>query len=685
EFERWLATRSVLHHVGLFQVFFFQSPHHLLRPLMSSARNTAFAASDFAQNQPQQVGRTHRVSAQTEAYTRHRAQLEKNAQSGAQRTETRRRNQAARPDVASLPPTTPSHPNLPTTPTVATIVQPQSATPATAVQPQSTPRSHLQQHAPGMSRPVLHPIQQLGQSTPSPVLPVRGFTTSTPLLLPLQRLQNDFQPRYADFQGRARPTVTEPGRGLVSAMDPAVLDNMLSMLEASGYTIPPMERTPELTLDPALLRHDNDGSRLDSSGYDGTRDDDGRDALIGRDAWNSSDYQGPSQDDPGPEQDEGPQSDDGGHHNAQSLLEVRMHDVPVHQRRPRRPREAVPSADTSDLDEEEQRPKQRRRRESSTTGPTKEKKRAGRTQPSRSISAVPAARQPIVKAAYTRIQERIIVDSAFPVDSPSGRPGEDDDEFGNMVIYSFEDANDGLELPDAGRPTSAEKNLIRARAPTARLSFKDAAKVLAPAAYGFVDLQTLSDPTSDKIADAIQANRDIYEKIEQTWFYMNPFDANVPDSMYRHPILQGTFNIACFGEHSRRRGHYFSDMEGIPLVTLALIVAAVKCAIDEWKTGRRVDKSFDYDPYAQTYNDALKHLTGWVSFSATQPVNVISPLLKEMLRVARDTATSAPAIEATVEPSSIFSFAAYAANQPQALVVTPTTEASAVTADAPAP
>ncbi|KAJ7869443.1 hypothetical protein B0H14DRAFT_2571807 [Mycena olivaceomarginata] len=64
-------------------------------------------------------------------------------------------------------------------------------------------------------------------------------------------------------------------------------------------------------------------------------------------------------------------------------------------------------------------------------------------------------------------------------------------------------------------------------------------------------------------------------------------------------------------------------MDKIPLETLALIVAAVRCAIDEWTTGRRVRVDFEFEPYAGTYKTVLNHLRGWVTFAASQTVGAV--------------------------------------------------------------
>lgn len=114
---------------------------------------------------------------------------------------------------------------------------------------------------------------------------------------------------------------------------------------------------------------------------------------------------------------------------------------------------------TSDAEQEEERPT--RRGKAMSTAPATTKPKRSRVQTSRSINMVAADRQPIVKAAYPRMQERIVTLSAFPVDSPSGTPGAADDEMRNMILDSWEDAHEDLTgIPYLGPPTTTEKNLV---------------------------------------------------------------------------------------------------------------------------------------------------------------------------------------------------------------------------------
>ncbi|KAJ7683449.1 hypothetical protein B0H17DRAFT_1205146 [Mycena rosella] len=333
---------------------------------------------------------------------------------------------------------------------------------------------------------------------------------------------------------------------------------------------------------------------------------------------------------------------------------VNMQDVEVHKKHRRQRRvQQPPTADA--VDSEDDQPPRQRRRSAGSKGPRK--KRTSHKQASRSIQDVDVSRQPIVKGSYPLLQKAIVLSNAWPVDSPTGGlQGCEDDDFGNMVLDAWDDAKEQLKGEDSGDPTPHETNLIRSRAPGVRAAFKKAAEVLVRANYGLVDLQTLVNPTPELIAKTIENNRD-------------PFNTGIPDTMYRNTILQNVFNLACFGVKANWRGHYFEGLDTIPVETLGLIVAAVKCGLDAWKTGRPLDVAFDFDPYAGVYKNASAHLSGWVAFSKTQPIDVAQPLLKEMLRAARETAATATHVLVSApETCETFSFAVFEANQPVATI-----------------
>ncbi|KAJ7482884.1 hypothetical protein B0H11DRAFT_2232257 [Mycena galericulata] len=101
------------------------------------------------------------------------------------------------------------------------------------------------------------------------------------------------------------------------------------------------------------------------------------------------------------------------------------------------------------------------------------------------------------------------------------------------------------------------------------------ARPLVPGAYGLQDIRTLLNPTPERIADAVGKNRKRVEVILKTYVYKDPDDITVPNTMFRNDIFQHVLNA-----------QRLLDTTHLELVTLALIIVAVLCAIEEWTTGK---------------------------------------------------------------------------------------------------
>ncbi|KAF7333568.1 hypothetical protein MSAN_02415800 [Mycena sanguinolenta] len=622
----------------------------------------------FAANQPQVLGRGHRPGAENEAMIAHRVQVQKNAEIAAKRLATRHKNKERRAAAAAAAAAS----SVPTDATPVPLVAPQV--------PQLTATGITEGHpaTPVHPRPVLHtlPAQQIeNRPASSPILglsPHAGSLASTPLSTGLNSSPRTYHqldniastptqagppqrtmapPQYPDLQpGGLLPAVTLPGiTSRFASMTPQELDQLDGILQlmqqGSNTTIPPLDMSsltnfatavrtqtipragmgnvellpnPERTI-PHPLQTDN----VDDADLSSDRDD-----------------------------------QDNRHRTAQSSLAVQMRDVPVHRKRPRRRQNAAMTA-AEPTDSEDERPAQRRR------STTRSKKRYKRKQSSRSIKDISVDRQPIVKAAYSLIQEEVICASGFPVDSPSGKVGAPDDEFGNMVLDSWADSHDILDVSYVGKPVTPERNLIRSRVPAARLAFKRVAELLVPGHYGLVNFQTLPNLTPELKAKTIDENRTIIAKIEHSFYYKDPYNITLPDSMYRHAIIQAAFNLSCFGKNSNRRAHYFDGMDAVPVETVALIVTAIKCALDQWKTGEQGDVKFDNDTYRAYYRRVSEHLYGWVEYTATQSIDTAGILLKDMLRVARETSGLDKTQDKPEEDVFLgFSAGSYATNQP---------------------
>ncbi|KAJ7237029.1 hypothetical protein B0H12DRAFT_1075687 [Mycena haematopus] len=615
---------------------------------MSHPQNAAFDPGQFSSNQPAALGRNHRPDASNAAYLAHRAGIEKSNVSATKRQATRRKNleaaqQADADPMRAVVSSSASQPDpqqqagaLGTSqqlrhPSMQPLMQPPGPRPnpleGTAMP--MAPMLPISQSAGSQTLSTAPMYQNPSSFLPQQVVPQRSFIFSgdsgqnpvTPARAPLEPIQINHQHLRPDLSNVSRQMsltdFTNNFTRLSREEQAQAFRQLLSTQSSSGK-----ETVPRPT---------------GSSGWRKILTTTCPHMVSLRFVVNQG--------------------------LITKSLQMQIHDVEVHRKRRRMPKQSAaptPVVELSDSDGEQ--PTRKRRKKNVT----KSKKRAGRKQPSRSITEVPADRQPFVKASYRHIQKMIVIKSGWPIDSPSGLPGSADDEYGTMVLDAWDDAHSELGITEGGYigdPTDREVKLIRARVGTVRGAFKTAAQKLVAGNYGLINPQTLTDATPEKIAETIAANRAIVEKIETTFYYLNPLDDTIPDSMYRNVILQNTLNIACFGTNANRRGYYFTGMDKIPLETLALVVAAVRCAIDEWKTGRPVEVKFEFEPYAGTYKTALKHLRGWIAFAATQTIDVATPALAALLRVARGTSATAEPVEAAQELSS-FSAASYAKNQP---------------------
>ncbi|KAJ6465323.1 hypothetical protein C8R45DRAFT_1219724 [Mycena sanguinolenta] len=634
--------------------------------------STHFDPTQFASNQPQALGRGHRPDAENEAMSAFRAQLQKQTKSNDRRQATRLKNQqlrAAQPEaaVASAP-----QPSSATNPLGVAPVTPSSTRPALQNLPAQltgvAPTASLMPVFPrGAALAAATPTSTPAASSPLSTFPVRGSSVASTPMQPEPPRRTMEAPQYPELQSTvlqpAASAALNPINARLASMTQEQIENLDSMLrlmeQGSERSVPPFNSSFESLISfSSQVRNAGDSASLSSPFSTNTGFPDSDDSP----SWPGERPRTPEPDQeplhPLPEDPE-PRSDveDNSHQHAQSSLAVRMQDVPVHQKRPRGRRNGATTTAVTDSEDDE-RPPQRPRRA------TKPRKRSGRNQPSRSIKDISLARQPIVKAAYAFVQREVVCASGFPVDSPSGKPGASDDEYGNMVLFSWDDGHKVLDVPYVGNPATPERNLIRSRVPTTRLAFKRVAELLVPIHYSLVNLQTLPNLTPELKAKTIEENRDIIAKIEHTFYYQDPYNQALPDSMYRHPIIQAAFNLACFGKKADCRAYYFDDVDAVPVETIALIVTAIKCALDQWKTGQQVDVKFDNDTYAAYYKKALAHLDGWVEYTSTQSIDVAGIMLKDMLRAARESSGIVKEKEREEDVFVGFSTSSYAANQP---------------------
>ncbi|KAJ6606840.1 hypothetical protein B0H10DRAFT_1956746 [Mycena sp. CBHHK59/15] len=552
------------------------------------------------------------------------------------------------------------------------------ALPPSTIIPQAVTPRPRQPTTPSSARLALQslPAQPIGIAPTSSLLssfPVHGGSVASSPAQTGPRHRTMALPQYPDLQAGAPHqalTVASPFSSRLASMTAEDLDKLDSMLQlmqqgmasissSGGPHYSPLDLNLLTSFPPQLRDHGGDAQDDDFLSFGNTSFGDS-DILPRPSSWNGEHPATPepsSGEDPIPShEDAKSRSDvddrDNPHRSAQSSLVVQMQDVPVHQQRRRQRKAATTAAPAADSCESEtdEHPAQRRH----TTTKQKKKKCTGRHQPSQSIKDIAQDRQSIVKAAYPLIQREVVCTSGFPVDSPSGMQGASDDEYSNMVLDSWDDSHEVLGVSHVGNPATPEKNLVRVciyllartRCPT---GLQESGGITGAWSLRLINPQTLPNLTPELKAKTIEANRTIIAKIEHTFYYLDPYNATIPDTIRLQSRL--------FWQELPSAGHYFHKMDAAPVETIALIITA---------TGQQEDVRFDSEAYAAYYNRVLVHLRGWVAYTATQSIDVAGTILKEMLRAARE--SSSPVEEDKPEEDVFlgFSAGAYAINQPSA-------------------
>ncbi|KAJ7651805.1 hypothetical protein B0H17DRAFT_1215190 [Mycena rosella] len=205
----------------------------------------------------------------------------------------------------------------------------------------------------------------------------------------------------------------------------------------------------------------------------------------------------------------------------------------------------------------------------------------------------------------------------FPVGSRrAGRHKAQTDEFSELILRVWTNTAFDLDLPGV-KPTPEDIKLIRSRVPQFRSGVKVTARLFVATEYGLVDVMTMPNPTPERIKQQIEKNRARVQEIIKTYVHEDPDNVG-PETMFRHIIFQHIFTGYWFGSNDNDRAFYFKNLTQVALVTLALIICAVRCAIDEWSTGRFVNKKFSHENYFKTYQSILTSLKVWKKHSETQ-------------------------------------------------------------------
>ncbi|KAH9843001.1 uncharacterized protein C8Q71DRAFT_720386 [Rhodofomes roseus] len=152
--------------------------------------------------------------------------------------------------------------------------------------------------------------------------------------------------------------------------------------------------------------------------------------------------------------------------------------------------------------------------------------------------------------------------------------------------------------------------IIMARTSQTRSELKTKIKSLIENMYGFSD---------NAVPEEIIRNRERAEnlKYESAFVYKEPAlgqrDFGAREGMYRHPMIQKTINIMWFANKSDEGVCYRRFFDPLTIETIAFVLTAIQCGIDEWGTGIHADRAFavnEYHPVYKTHKANLEAFDG---------------------------------------------------------------------------
>ncbi|KAK0482818.1 hypothetical protein EDD18DRAFT_1362560 [Armillaria luteobubalina] len=230
--------------------------------------------------------------------------------------------------------------------------------------------------------------------------------------------------------------------------------------------------------------------------------------------------------------------------------------------------------------------------------------------------------QDVLKRAYNEYKRMLTLVNGFPIDNAEHQ------EVTDMMVDAWDAALTGL-VDEVTRgsiddPLSAELNLIWDHGSQFHGQLKDIIRPLLVDIYGFQDIKKLQNPNKEHIEVAKAANRDLINALKSPddpmrFIYENPLDHTAKGRIFQNEIFQVTINMNWFGQRERVRSSWFAKEKKIPLPTIALVAAAVNCAIDKWSTGTHKTCLFQAEMYKTNYKNLyLDSLNRWQFFLKKQ-------------------------------------------------------------------
>ncbi|KAJ6454808.1 hypothetical protein C8R45DRAFT_1111743 [Mycena sanguinolenta] len=265
--------------------------------------------------------------------------------------------------------------------------------------------------------------------------------------------------------------------------------------------------------------------------------------------------------------------------------------------------------------------------ESTEPAPLKKKPRKERS--ARSIVNVPADRIPIVEKAYEYIVLKVLSDK-----NRTWLQGRAD--LADLSQEAFDYGVDQLKLDpnNFGPVTGVEQDLCRERIYGGRKDIKEHARaaVAGPDGYGF--LPCSAKATKEEQDRVAEANRKLVAELtdRSAFVYEDPTDRTIKGSMYKHSSITVLIRTALFAnvlsmgmqhpeffDDTLPEGHDETQLPHTPtfsLVTMALLITALRAAIMEYSSGHFLAEDFSRKVYKHHFEAELKTLREWREFTS---------------------------------------------------------------------
>ncbi|EPQ49844.1 hypothetical protein GLOTRDRAFT_51519 [Gloeophyllum trabeum ATCC 11539] len=166
--------------------------------------------------------------------------------------------------------------------------------------------------------------------------------------------------------------------------------------------------------------------------------------------------------------------------------------------------------------------------------------------------------------------------------------------------------------------------LITTRASQVRGELKTKARPLAAYEYNLRE---------GKGQDGVRALRDKVEALldGSTFVFKDPVGRT---GLYQHPIIQALINEMWFANKKDEgivHSEFFSPR--IPLVTIAMVLTAIQCSLEEWQTGQKTDIPFTETAYSSHFENHLRALEQF--HQKTKDLKIMPQIQMKLRRKAR--------------------------------------------------